>query len=166
MRLLERAEGRLVFRLNGREKVLLERLTGFYPLRTDPEVKLSRSPDAKLGEANELLDEAMRDKRQELSTWLSQRLHDGGVLIAKGKEWRLILDGDDVESLLQILNELRVSSWVKLGRPQDLDAVSPSAEAAFAAAPLHALMMLTGQFQMILVRALNGELDSSSEDDR
>jgi len=165
MKLLERDGGRLVFRMNGREKVLLERLTGFYPLRTDSEPKISRSTDANLGEANDLLADAMRERRQELSNWLSQRLHDGGVLMCKGKEWRLILDGEDVENLLQILNELRVSSWVKLGRPQDLDAVSPSAESAFAAAPLHALMMLTGQFQMVLVRALNGELDPTSAED-
>lgn len=162
MKLIEREGGKLVFRLNGREKVLLERLTGFYPLRTDCDATISRDSAAELQDANELLAEAMRDKRQELSTWLSQRLHEGGLLNAKGKEWRLVLESDDVENLLQVLNELRVSSWVKLGKPQDLDAVSPSAEAAFAAAPLHALMMLAGQFQMVLVQALNGESEASS----
>ena len=62
--------------------------------------------------------------------------------------------------MLQVLNELRIGSWIKLGRPENLDAVDPD-DTSVAMAPLHWLMVLTGQFEMVLVHAMHGDSDAA-----
>lgn len=161
MKLLEREGERLVFRMSAREKLLLERLLSFYPLQSEVPAQLSKKRDARLGEANQMLAEAQQEQRSELSGWLSRRLCEGAAFEQAGAGWRLVLDGADTERLLQVLNELRVGSWLKLGRPENLDAVE-SENASVAMAPLHGLMMLTGQFEMVLVHAMMGETDPPS----
>ncbi len=158
MKLLEREGERLVFRMSGREKTLLERLLSFYPLRKDGGAHLSRLAEPRLEDATQLLAETLREQKTELSAWLSRRLCDGGAFSPAGTNWRLVLDAEDTERLLQVLNELRVSSWVKLGRPAELDA-EENEKSSLSAAPLHALMMLTGQFEMVLIHALHGDPD-------
>jgi hypothetical protein len=164
MKLLERAGERLVFRMSAREKQLLLRLLSFYPLQSESLSKLSKSADVRFDDANELLVEARREQRSELSGWLARRLSEGAALVTAGTGWRLVLDGADAERLLQVLNEIRVGAWLKLGSPENLDAVEPD-DAAVAQAPLHGLMMLTGQFEMVLVHAMMGDSESRSSDE-
>jgi hypothetical protein len=164
MKLLERAGERMVFRLSAREKQLLLRLLSFYPLQSESLAKLSKSADARFDDANELLVSARKEQRSELSGWLARRLSEGAALVTAGTGWRLVLDGADAERLLQVLNEIRVGAWLKLGSPDNLDAVE-SDDAAVALAPLHGLMMLTGQFEMVLVHAMMGETGTRSTDE-
>lgn len=154
MKLLEREGERLVFRMSAREKVLLERVLGFFPLRPEAQPgRLSKEADPRMDDADQLLMESLRDQKSDLTTWIQHRLCEGEAFQVSGAGWRLVLDGADVERLLQVLNELRVSAWVKLGRPDQLDAAAEET-ASVAHAPLHALMVLTGQFEMILVHAM------------
>lgn len=164
MKLLERLGERLVFRLSTREKQLLERLLSFYPLQSDTLAKLSKAVDSRFDDGNQLLVEARKEQRSELSGWLSRRLCEGAAFVATGTTWRLVLDGTDPERLLQVLNEIRVGSWLKLGRPENLDAVE-SDDGAVALAPLHGLMMLSGQFEMVLVHAMMGDAGSRATDE-
>ncbi|MGE4179381.1 MAG: hypothetical protein AB7J34_06110 [Limisphaerales bacterium] len=153
MKLLQRDGDRLVFRMSAREKRLLERLLGFYPIQSEATQRLSKGADPRLEEADKWLAEARKEQRSELSGWLSRRLCQGAAFVPAGSGWKLVLDGADVERLLQVLNELRVGSWLKLGRPEDLDFLAPDDE-AIALAPLHGLMLLTGEFEMVLIRAM------------
>ena len=69
---------------------------------------------------------------------------------AKG-ELRLTLNGEQMEWLLRVLNEIRVGSWVRLGRPE-LEAVRkirPTNEQA----RFLASMELSGYFQSALLEA-------------
>ncbi len=164
MKLLEREGERLVFRLSTREKQLLQRLLSFYPLQSESHAKLSKTADARFDDANELLVEARKEHQSELSGWLARRLSEGAAWVTAGTGWRLVLDGADAERLLQVLNEIRVGAWLKLGSPENLDAVEPD-DTAVALAPLHGLMMLTGQFEMVLVHAMMGDSGGRSSDE-
>jgi hypothetical protein len=158
MRLLKRAGDRLVFRMSGQEKKLLEKVLSLYPLKTGETALLSREADPRWEEANQMLDEGLKEHRSELAGWLGRRLCEGRAFERAGTAWRLVLEGEDADRLLRVLNELRVGSWVKLGRPDDLDRLRPD-KMPVALAPLHWLMELTGQFQMVLIHALSGGME-------
>lgn len=157
MKLIEREGDRVVFRMSAREKKLLERLLSLYPLQSGHAARLSHETGPRWEEANQLLAEASKEQKTELAAWVARRLTEGEAFVASGASWRLVLEGGDVERLLQVLNELRIGSWIKLGRPEDLDAVDPD-DTAVAMAPLHWLLVLTGQFQMVLIHALYGDV--------
>jgi hypothetical protein len=65
--------------------------------------------------------------------------------------WRLVLSPADVEWLLQILNDIRVGSWLMLGSPEEeLEVLSEKN------APHLLAMHMSGHFQMELLEALGG----------
>lgn len=155
MRLVERAGDRWVFGLGMREKALLERLLQFYPMRPEGGATLSREGGPGWEDAEGLLRETLREQRDELGAWSRVRLSEGAALHRSGQGWHLALEGGEVERLLQVLNELRVGAWTRLGCPEDLDAASLAADAG--RAPMYMIMMLAGQFEMDVLHALNGE---------
>ncbi|MBX3748190.1 MAG: hypothetical protein KF833_23010 [Verrucomicrobiae bacterium] len=162
MKLLLRQPDRLVFALSSREKTLLENLMVFFPMRPDNPPILSREPDARLTEATDLLQSNLREQRAELAGWIRTHLSPEGALRPHGEAWILTLSGADTERLLQVLNDLRVGAWHKLGCPEDIDgsrlATSPSQ------APLFMIMTLAGQFEMVLLAA--GHADAVDPEDR
>ena len=62
-------------------------------------------------------------------------------------EWRV--ENDHREWLLQIINDVRVGSWVELGSPDDLDAAEQ--QVGEESARHLALMELAGMFQSVLL---------------
>ncbi len=74
-----------------------------------------------LGDAQKLLDEAMSahwsGMRQELETWTNSP--DRFRQVEGQLEWRI--ENDRREWLLQVLNNVRVGSWIELGSPDDLE---------------------------------------------
>lgn len=155
MKLLERHPDKLVFGLAAREKSLLERLLTFYPLRDTVDPTISRDSSDTLQEASALLREALQEQRNDLSAWIRRRVVEGEALKKEVDEWHLHLDGMEPEHLLQVLNELRVGAWTKLGSPEDLH--DEEWEITPGKAPLHVIMTLAGQFEMVLIHALMGE---------
>lgn len=161
MKLVEREGDRLVFRMSAREKKLLERLLSLYPLQTGQRARLSKEGHPRWDEANQLLMDSLKEQRAELAGWVGSRLTEGQAFVAIGAGWKLVLEGGDADRLLQVLNELRIGSWIKLGRPENLDAVDPD-DASVAMAPLQWLLVLTGQFEMVLVHAMHGDSGPSA----
>ncbi len=153
MKLLERTPERLVFSLSGREKTFLERLLSFYPLQRDPRPSLSREHPGMYADGESLLHEALREQHLELGGWLRIHLSDGEAIRRTTQGWRLILASADVERLLQVLNELRVSAWTRLGCPEEI--ADESLADAPGDVPMFAIMTLAGQFQMALIHALD-----------
>jgi hypothetical protein len=156
MKLLERTDTHVVFSLGAREKALLERLLAFYPMGREEPPQVSReTPPEALADAAALLQDALREQRKDLEGWIRKRMADGEAFARSGTSWRLRLDYPDCERLLQVLNELRVCAWMKLGSPDDL---SEKALATIPGhGPLYVIMTLAGQFQMVLIHALDGE---------
>ena len=64
---------------------------------------------------------------------------------------RLSLSPAEVEWLLQVLNDIRVGSWVILGSPEE-----KPAELNATTAPHFLAMEMAGYFQMQLLEALEG----------
>ena len=79
--------------------------------------KAGRLPDP---EANQqLLDEALAEQRAENRRQLQALLADPRRFAHTETGARLSLSPAEVEWLLQVLNDIRVGSWVRLGSPDD-----------------------------------------------
>lgn len=120
MNLLKREKNRFTFHLPKREKQLLLAVLGRYPLVPARHQPLSKSAAPDRNESNQrLLDEALAEQRQENRRRLRTLLEDTRHFRKAQTGWHLVLSGSEVEWLLQVLNDVRVGSWVLLGAPAD-----------------------------------------------
>jgi hypothetical protein len=152
VKLIRRSKTKLLFQLEPREGVLLMELLNLYPRVPSAHQPLSRSgrvPDQH--ENQRLLDEALAEQRAEnkkhLQTWMADPLRVRKV----ESGFQLSLATSEVEWLLQVLNDLRVGSWVILGSPEEkLEKLTAENAPDFWA------MEMAGHFQMELLGALEG----------
>ncbi len=154
MKLLRATEQERVYAVRPSELQMLLVVLGCYPALTRSRA-ISKSGDSEqLGDAQKLLDEAMSERRQtmrqELDTWLKlpERFQQAGNHF----EWRV--ENDHREWLLQIINDVRVGSWVELGSPDDFDAAEQQVDEE--SARHLALMELAGMFQSVLLMGDEG----------
>jgi hypothetical protein len=116
--------------------------------------KTGKLPDA---DANQrLLNEALAEQRAENQRQLSSFLSDPLRLVPASKEgddgFRLWLSPAEFEWLLQILNDVRVGSWIKLGSPE-----APKLVLNAETMPQVWAMEASGHFQMQLLAAAGRE---------
>ena len=121
MKLVRATKTRLVFHLGQREKHLLLHLLKLYPCVPSAHHVLSKSgrlPDA---EANQqLLDEALAEQRAENKKQLQALLADPRRFQEHTESGaRLSLSPAEAEWLMQVLNDIRVGSWIILGSPDE-----------------------------------------------
>jgi hypothetical protein len=113
--------GKLQLDLGKREQHLLFQLLELYPRvppAHQPLSKTARGPDT---EANQrLLDEALAEHRAASQRRLKELLEDSARCKTSEHGCRLSLSAAEVEWLLQVLNDIRVGSWVRLGSPEQL----------------------------------------------
>jgi hypothetical protein len=155
MKVVERTEDGLVFEMSSRERLLLDRLLSFYPLRPEGAPTLSRGSGERLADAVTLLGDALREQRVELAAWVSSQLTEGEALKRVGSDWRLTLTHPETDALLRVFNELRVGAWLRLGSPEDLR--EETATTAPGQAPFYVIMTLAGQFEIFLLHALHAD---------
>ena len=156
MKLLRASKGNYQFYLGHREKQVFCEILGLYPCippAHQPLSKTGKLPDA---EANQrLLDEAIAEQRSENKTQLSIFLSDPLRLVPVNKPdddgFRLSVSPAEIEWLLQILNDIRVGTWVKLGSPEE-----PRVVLTAESMPMVWAMEASGHFQMQLLAAVNG----------
>jgi hypothetical protein len=154
MKLIRTQREKHVFHLGKREKQLLLALLDRYPLIPPAHQRLSKSAPADENETDQrLLDEALTEHRQENKRQLRALLEDGRRFHDTKTGCRVALSATDLEWLLQVLNDIRVGSWIRLGSPekdlQDFELNETTAPHAWA-------MELAGYFQMNLLAALEG----------
>jgi hypothetical protein len=147
------AETPLVFQLSPGEEALLLATLRLYPVLDNGHHRISKDPKSAGSAEQRLLEESMaqlraahRHKLDELFR-APQRFFKG----ASGAR-HLILTGAQFEWLLQVLNDIRVGCWVRLGCPELEDARPPELTRMNARA-LHT-MHISGQFQMALLEAV------------
>lgn len=152
MKLLRAGKQKLEFQLAKREKRLLFRLLSLYPCIPPAHHRLSQSrppPDAE--SAQQLLNEALQEQRTENRRQLESLLKDPARLRETESAWTLSLSTAEVEWLLQILNDIRVGSWITLGCPeQSRETLNEQT------APHLWAMELSGYFQVQLLQAVQG----------
>lgn len=137
------------FHLASGEKDLLLQVLQLYPQIPDAYQRVSK------GDANEstqrLLDEALMETRIENKAQVQAVLSDPKRLVQAGENWLLKLSEGDLEWLLQVLNDIRVGSWILLGSPE-----SPVEALTVANAPHFWALEMADYFQSRLLQALEG----------
>ena len=153
MKLLKADKGRWVFELAAVEKALLTKVLSLYPMVPAEYPKLSRGqPQA---EDQKLLEEALAGVREENKQRVAGFLQARGRF-RPGKEGEeMHLKRSELDWLLQILNDVRVGSWVRLGSPEGpretMAALNENT------APLVWGMQVSGNFQMFFLAAMSGD---------
>lgn len=157
MRFVKSQGARLHFVVTPRERELIAHVLGRYPVLDADYHRVTRKPDVRgMEEAQALLIEAMaeqqRENRRLVEAFLKERLAGGKSDASAPGEIRLALSRAQVDWLLEILNDVRVGCWVRLGRP-DGDAartlkLTPQSVADFGA------MEFAGYLQQRILEAL------------
>ena len=119
MKLLRADQTGPVFHLVRREQQLLLETISLYPLVPAAHHRLSKSQMAGQSEENQhLLEEALAEQRQENRRQVLTMLNDPQRFREIKSGFELTLTPAQVEWLLQVLNDVRVGSWLALGEPE------------------------------------------------
>ena len=154
MKLIATKEGQSIFQLGQREWGLLLALLRRYPAIPPAHQRLSQSMQTTENNADQrLLDEALAEQRQQHKRRVQALLNDPRRMTETKEGFRLALSSTDMEVLLQVLNDIRVGSWIAVGSPEnDLW----NFELNESTAPHAWAMEAAGYFQMNLLDALAG----------
>ena len=121
MKLLTHDAGRCELQFTTQEKDLLLGLLPQYPKLPADHHQASRNGDAD-AEVQKLLAEALAEQRESNRAAAQAFLASTARFEHDEDDWRLSITNAEVEWLLQVLNDLRIGSWLALGSPgQDED---------------------------------------------
>ena len=154
MRLIGTTKDNLLFHLGKREKHLLLEVLKLYPRIPPAHQPLSKSgqlPDE--DSSRRLLEEALAEQRAENKKQLQAWLGDPKRFADSESGFRLSIGPSDLEWLLQVLNDIRVGSWIVLGSP---DPTVKAEQINKKTAPDLWAMEMSGYFQMELLGAVEG----------
>jgi hypothetical protein len=153
VKLIRRSDKKLLIQLSQREGNLLLQVLKRYPRVPSAHHPISKSnllPHPE--ETQRLLDEALAEQRAECKQQLQALLADPKRFQKSASGFRLALSPADTEWLLQVLNDIRVGSWIILGSPAEkLESLNAKTAADYWA------MELAGAFQMELLTALEDD---------
>jgi hypothetical protein len=151
MKLLRSDKRGYVFHLGEREKHVLLQTLQLYPLVPASHHRLARSGDSPEDEERQrLLDEALAEHRREHRRQLQAMLNEPHRFRKTEAGFQLNLTAPQMEWLLQVLNDIRVGSWLALGEPEQGEEPQPDKHNA------HCLLALEvcGLFESGLLTAL------------
>lgn len=159
MKLYWRDADRLMFKLTKREHEALMttlRLAPLFPRGNSPISRDSTQLSEAVPSAQADLDEALADHRLEQTEGITRLLTDPKRCAKFGSgAWKLTLTVSDADRMLQVLNEIRVGAWEKLGRPDFEEGSRPEVtEENFLC---FWAFQLTDVFEGQLLAALDGE---------
>jgi len=145
-----RTGDQFLFELGRREQQWLVDLLNRYPCVSPARHHLHRStrlPDS----SQRLLDEALAQQRATTKKQVQEWLSDSRRFEQIETGCRVVLSGSEVEWLLQVLNDIRVGSWILLGAPEEnLERALLNKKTAS-----HFLAMeMAGHFEMQMLEAL------------
>ena len=151
MKLLQTDKDYLRFQLASGEKAALLEVLKHYPCVPPAHHRLTRKGAADPEtEKQLLLDEAVAEQRAQNKRQLEALLQRPETFRRAQSHWRFTLRHGDFEWLLQVLNDVRVGSWLALGSPEQLPRSVPD-DPERASRVL--VMELAGFFQMTLLEA-------------
>jgi hypothetical protein len=153
MKLVRATKTKLLFQLARREEHLFREVLKLYPQVPPAHHVLSKSGRLPHQAADQrLLDEALAEQRAEHKQQVRALLADARRLAPTETGGRLSLSPAELEWVLQVLNDIRVGSWIMLGAPED-----KLPELNETNAPHVWAMEMAGHFQAQLLEALQGE---------
>ncbi|HTL57350.1 MAG TPA: hypothetical protein VL361_16825 [Candidatus Limnocylindrales bacterium] len=150
---LIRAQDDYLFEFAQREKHMLLQLLKLYPRVPSAHHIVSKSSQLpNQATTQHLLDEALAEQRAENKRRLQTLIEDPNRWTEKNDQYVLRLSTSEMEWLLQVLNDIRVGSWVLLGSPEQwYQTITPQT------GPHLWAMELAGAFQMAFLHALEGK---------
>ena len=145
MKLVRQKDGLWQYHLVQNETGVLVGLLKKFPFTKTAPVKISRTDKhPKARERENLLNESLAEHRKELKRSAQDLIHPD-KLKQQEKGWLMTLSLEERETMLQILNDIRVGSWRALGEPEDLHTKAPQPGAQ---EPVYrSLMDLAGYFE-------------------
>jgi hypothetical protein len=148
-------QGQFVFQLGKREKLLLFEVLKFYPLIPASHACGGRTKGTADGASYKLMEEALSEQRHENKRQLQAMLEDPLRFTEQDGGWKFSMNQGELEWLLQVLNDIRVGSWLMVGSPDPKD--QRRVELSGHNAPYFWAMELCGHFEGVLLHALSGE---------
>jgi hypothetical protein len=119
VKLLRSGKSAFAFQLSPREKQLLLETLELYPLVPAAHHRLSRKPGNAESEENQrLLEESLAEQRKENRKQVQAMLEQPDRFRETKSGFQFSLKHSEVEWLLQVLNDVRVGSWLALGEPE------------------------------------------------
>jgi hypothetical protein len=148
MKLLTQSKHGWRYQLSEVETQLLRNLLKWFPTTAAVAVRITKTDtDPKAAEREKLLNDSLAEHREELRR-KARPLMGGDRLNLRSGRYVLSVGLDDRETLLQILNDIRIGSWRALGQPEDLDPPPNPSEGERAH---HSLMNFAGYFECMLL---------------
>jgi hypothetical protein len=155
VKLIRTKREKLVFEISLPEKRLLFEVLKLYPLISATHHRLSKTAKAAEHDENQrLLEESLAAQRQENRKNVRAMLDEPGRFQAAASGFQLTLSGPEIEWLLQVLNDVRVGSWVALGSPDPEQGKKIVFNEKIL--PHFRMMELAGAFEMVFLDALSG----------
>jgi hypothetical protein len=150
VKLIRGEKDRFTFGLSKREKDLMCQILQLYPLVPPAHHRLSKSGDEAQRENQRLLDEALAEQRRDNRRQLLAMLNEPTRFRQSESGLRFTLTASEMEWLLQVLNDVRVGSWLALGEPEELEIP----EVNQTNAPYLLAMESAGYFESALLAAM------------
>lgn len=142
----------LRFQISKLERALLLATVQIFPVLESSYHRLTKDPKNAAPAEQRLLEDAMERQKAQHKAKLAEFLRaEPPVFQDAGEEIYLNLSGEQLEWLLQVLNDIRVGSWVQLGSP-DTDVVRRGSLTADEARAV-AAMDMSAYFQVGLLEA-------------
>ena len=152
MKLIQRDGETFLFQIGKRERGLLLEVLKLYPLIPIAHHRVSQTTAApRVTESQKLLESALADRTRENKRQLLAMLNQETRLQETDAAHRLKLSVPQMEWLLQVLNDIRVGSWLVLGEPDEKK--GKPIEVNDENARYYAAMEFCGLFQMTLLDA-------------
>ena len=154
MKLLRSTGGGFGIQFERRERRLLLGILQLYPLVPASYHRLSKTADPEEIAADQsLLDEALAAQKTENQRQLLAMLNVPGRFKREADGYELTLSANQVDWFLQVLNDVRVGSWLKLGCPDP--SKEPPAEPTEENVHYYVAMEFCGVVQSLLLQALD-----------
>ena len=152
MKLIKRDESHYVFLIGKREREMLFSLLRRYPVIIGGHFRTRHPPKSDEGKKNQqLLEESLAEQQRENRKQVEAMLNEKGRFKENDLGYTFRLNESEVEWMLQVLNDIRVGSWIQLGEPDpDAGAKLPLTEENM---QLTWGMEIAGLFQHALLEA-------------
>jgi hypothetical protein len=146
-------KGNCHFQIAVKEKELLFKMLRLYPVIPTAHYRLSKSEDRP--EDQELLDAALAEQRAANKKPLLAMMQAKSRFRKNQNGYRFSIPAGQMEWLLQVLNDVRVGSWLALGSPDGPEKILGALNNR--TAPHFWAMEISGHFQAVLLEALRGK---------
>jgi hypothetical protein len=119
VKLIRADRDNLVFQIGKREQRTLVEVLKFYPVMPAHYQPISKETSTTVEESQRLLEESLAEHRRENRKQLDAMLSDAQRFREHDEGYLFTLSPAQTEWLLQVLNDVRVGSWLILGCPDE-----------------------------------------------